>query len=316
MNRRELLKLSAGAAAGIYPEMAAQANSIDEGGKRHQDAEQWGVFEASFGGPATGNPFVDVTFGARFTLQNRTVSVPGFYDGEGVYRVRFMPDATGDWSYETVSNIASLAGQTGKFRCASPTASNHGPVQVAHSFHFQHADGTPFFPFGTTCYAWAFMGEALEELTLKTLSDAPFNKVRMCVLPKGVGDVPLFALPFARHADGSNDLTQLNPAYFQHIEKRVQDLLQMGIQADLILFHPYDSWGYKSMPAEADDRYLRYVIARFSAYRNVWWSIANEFDLFKDKTPSDWDRFFRIVVESDPSNHLRSIDYSKVCYDY
>lgn len=316
MNRRELLKLGAGAVSGIYPAMAAQVKPADEAGMRHHDAEQWGTFEASFDGPTTGNPFVDVTFGARFTIENRTVNVPGFYDGDGVYRVRFMPDVTGDWSYETASNAAGLAGKTGSFHCVAPTGGNHGPVQVAHSFHFQHADGTPFFPFGTTCYAWAFMGEALEELTLKTLSAAPFNKVRMCVLPKPVDNAPLFALPFARHADGTNDLTQLNPAYFQHIEKRVQNLLELGIQADLILFHPYDSWGYKSMPAEADDRYLRYAIARFSAYRNVWWSIANEYDLLKDKTPSDWDRFFRIVQESDPSRHLCSIHYSKALYDY
>ena len=37
------------------------------------------------------------------------------------------------------------------------------------------------------------------------------------------------------------------------------------IEADLILFHPYDRWGYATMPAEADDRYLRYVIARLCA---------------------------------------------------
>ena len=32
------------------------------------------------------------------------------------------------------------------------------------------------------------------------------------------------------------------------------------------------------MPAEADDRYLRYAVARLAAYRNVWWSLANECD--------------------------------------
>ncbi len=317
MNRRDLLKIGAGAVSGLYPAMAAaQAGPTDESGMRHHDVEQWAAFEASLGGPSIGNPFVDVQFGARFTLENRTVNVPGFYDGAGVYRVRFMPDSTGEWSYETVSNADSLAGKTGSFQCVAPAEGNHGPVQVAHTFHFQHADGTPFFPFGTTCYAWAYLGDALEEETLATLRAGPFNKVRMCVLPKPIDNAPLFAFPFVRQADGSNDLTQLNPAYFQHIEKRVQDLMEMDIQADLILFHPYDSWGYKSMPADADDRYLRYVIARFASYRNVWWSIANEYDLFKEKTPADWDRFFRIVQESDPSNHLRSIHYSRVLYDY
>lgn len=313
MNRRELFKLGAGAMYGLHPAVAAQANSVPS--KRHAEVEQWCAFEASFHGPNTGNPFTEVTFDARFSMQNRTVDVPGFYDGAGIYRVRFMPDSVGDWSYETVSNVKELASHAGSFHCTTPSTENHGPVEVAHRFHFEHADGSPYFPFGTTCYAWAFLEEALEEETLRTLRTAPFNKVRMCVLPKPIGK-PLFAYPFVRDAEGKNDLTQLNPAYFQHIERRVQDLMRLGIQADLILFHPYDAWGYKAMPPEADDLYLRYAIARFSAYRNVWWSIANEYDLIKTKTPADWDRFFRIVQESDPSSHLRSIHYSRTLYDY
>ncbi len=35
--------------------------------------------------------------------------------------------------------------------------------------------------------------------------------------------------------------------------------------------------------AEDDDRYWKYVLARFSAYRNVWWSLANEYDLMHEK---------------------------------
>jgi cbb3-type cytochrome oxidase subunit 1 len=90
----------------------------------------------------------------------------------------------------------------------------------------------------------------------------------------------------------------------------------VGIEADVILFHPYDAWGFKAMGEEADDRYLRYAVARLSAYRNVWWSIANEYDLVKSKSMKDWDRFFRIVQESDPYGRLRSIHHSKVVYDH
>ncbi len=88
-----------------------------------------------------------------------------------------------------------------------------------------------------------------------------------------------------------------------------------GIEADLILFHPYDSWGYKTMGAEADDFYLKYAVARLSAYRNIWWSIANEYDLIRTKTMPEWDRYFRIVVASDPYSHLRSIHHSGPIYD-
>lgn len=45
----------------------------------------------------------------------------------------------------------------------------------------------------------------------------------------------------------------------------------LGIQADVILFHPYeaDHWRFNYMTEEQDRRYLRYVIARLSAYSNV-----------------------------------------------
>jgi hypothetical protein len=70
------------------------------------------------------------------------------------------------------------------------------------------------------------------------------------------------------------------------------------------------------MPSEADERYLRYVLARLSAFRNVWWSLANEFDFMEEKKPEDWDRFFRIVQTSDPYQHLRSIHNGAILYNH
>ena len=68
-------------------------------------------------------------------------------------------------------------------------------------------------------------------------------------------------------------------------------------------------------PAQ-DDRYVRYLVARLGAFRNVWWSLANEFDLMRHKTMADWDRFFRIVQEHDPYQHLRSIHNCHAFYDH
>ena len=55
--------------------------------------EQWGIYEIELKGPTNGNPFLDVRFSAAFTDGCKTIEVPGFYDGDGVYRVRFMPMA-------------------------------------------------------------------------------------------------------------------------------------------------------------------------------------------------------------------------------
>jgi hypothetical protein len=70
------------------------------------------------------------------------------------------------------------------------------------------------------------------------------------------------------------------------------------------------------MPAEVDDRYLHYVVARLAAYRNVWWSMANEWDFMRRKTLADFDRYFRIVQEADPYQRLRSIHNGTVLYDH
>ena len=69
-----------------------------------QHAEQWGVFEIELAGPADGNPFIDVQLSARFSDGTQTIEVDGFYDGDGVYRVRFMPPRPGRWTWVSQSN--------------------------------------------------------------------------------------------------------------------------------------------------------------------------------------------------------------------
>jgi hypothetical protein len=279
----------------------------------------WDIFETSLAGPADGNPFVEVALEAVFTQGGREVRVPGFYDGDGSYRIRFMPDAEGDWTFRTRSKTAALDGRTGALTVGPAAAGAHGPVRVAHKFHFAYADGTPFFPFGTTCYAWTHQPLAMQAQTLETLSRARFNKLRMGVFPKDYPyntNAPLQDI-FQRGADGKLDFDRPNPAAFRHFETQVGALRDLGIEADVIIFHPYDRWGYADMSAEQDFRYVAYLAARLAAYRNVWWSLANEYDFLLDTKPmAQWDRYFHILEENDPYGHLKSIHNGDVRMNY
>jgi pectate lyase len=282
--------------------------------------ELWGSFELRLDGPSTGNPFVDVTLSAVFSRKGKQIEAAGFYDGDGVYRIRFMPTEKGDWTYETRSNVPSLKGKTGRLNVGKPAQGNNGPVSVHNTFHFAYANTKPYYPIGTTAYAWAHQPDELEEQTLATLKASPFNKLRMCIFPKWYDwnrNEPIL-YPFEGVAPNGWDFTRFNPKFFQHLEGRIAQLRDLGIEADLILFHPYDKghWGFDRMPTEADDRYLKYVIARLASYRNVWWSMANEFDFMKEKTDSDWDRFFQIVRDNDPYGHPRSIHNGTRLYDH
>ena len=60
-----------------------------------------------------------------------------------------------------------------------------------------------------------------------------------------------------------------------------------------------------SMDVAHDEAFLKYVVARFSAFRNVWWTMTNEFDLFP--VQKDWQRLGEFVEKADTSKHLRGI---------
>lgn len=289
--------------------------------------ECWDVFELTLTGPEIANPYLDVQLSATFTQDQTRIQVPGFWDGDRKYKIRFSPPLVGSWQYETTSNVPLLHDKKGSFVATAPTGDNHGPVQVFQTFYFRYADGTPYHQFGTTCYAWIHQEESLQEQTLKTLSQSPFNKIRFCIFPKSYvynqNEPQRFA--FVRRPDGTFDFNQPDPEFWRHLEGRIVDLQRLGIQADLILWHPYDRWGFSEMSDEQDDRYLRYCIARLSAYRNVWWSLANEYDFMTADRPKghggnkqweDWDRFFQILQREDPHQRLRGIHNGRRWYDH
>ncbi|MDQ0839932.1 hypothetical protein QFZ54_003785 [Sphingomonas faeni] len=278
--------------------------------------ERWGLYEIALDGPSSGNPFDDVRVVATFESSGKRLEIPGFYDGDGIYRIRFSPGELGRWTWRTTSNVAALDGRTGSVESIVPRAGNHGPVRMTRDgYHFVHADGTPYRPVGTTAYSWALQSESRCAETLTTLKAAPFNKIRMCVFP----NVPSVATdPFVRTGGGPKDwdATRFDPAYFRRFEDRIRRLGELGIEADVILFHPYDKTrGYSGMRPADDARYVRYVAARFGAFRNVWWAMANEYDIVEGKTVADWDALFQILIAADPHDRLRSIHQLHVYYD-
>ena len=285
--------------------------------------EKWGMYEVVLNGPTAGNPFIGIELSAEFTDGKRIFEPDGFYDGNGIFKIRFMPDREGVWSYKTKSNRDELNGKEGKFTCTPASPGNHGPVQVRNQYHFEYRDGTPFYPFGTTIYEWVFQTEETRRQTLETLKSAPFNKARFLLVPPFnekylSGPLKLDTFPFEGTSKENWDYSRFNVEFFQHFEKCLQQVLDLGIEADVILFRPYDrgKWGFDRMDDETNDRFTRYVVARLAAYRNVWWSMANENSFMRHLTEDDWDRLFQIVDKKDPYDHLLSIHNADLLYNY
>ena len=287
-----------------------------DGLKYAAQVEKWDLFEIEIQGKAEGNPFTDYEIQGVFTGKNETVTVDGFYDGDGIYRVRFMPSFEGEYRFKVTGSF-SKEEYEGGFTVTAPSKGNHGPVRVANTYHFAYEDGTPYYSIGTTCYVWNLQSDELIEQTFETLKNSAFNKIRFCVFPKhydyNLGEprsYPYEGTPmdssvltkenfygYTGKTEGNHwDFTRFNPKYFQHIEKCILRLRDMGIEADLIVMHPYDRWGFAQMTKEQDALYWKYVLARFSAYRNMWWSLANEYDLFDHKAVEDWEGYAKIII--------------------
>lgn len=300
-----------------------------------QTVEQWGMWEITIHGPQKGNPFTDFRLQGIFTGKNEEITVDGFYDGEGMYKVRFMPSFLGEYTYRTQGNFPEAKTQ-GSFTVIPPSAGNHGPVRVAGGFHFAYEDGTPYYSVGTTCYVWTHQPEEIRQQTLNELSKGYFNKIRFCIFPKHyihnfrdpetfpyegtpVDNSGLTEENFTYSVDFSGnqwDFTRFCPEHFRRIDRAIEELRDRGLEADIIVMHPYDRWGFSDMGRKADDLYWNYVTARYSAYRNVWWSLANEYDLMKAKTLEDWEHYASILCEKDPYHHLRSIHNCVQFYDF
>ncbi|GAA3758223.1 DUF5605 domain-containing protein [Microbacterium kribbense] len=251
----------------------------------------------------------------RFCHGTHAVVVPGFWDGETTYRVRFLPELVGTWTWRTEAERAGIRSASGAFTVLA--SAMRGAVRVAHRFHFAHADGTPFRPVGTTVYNWLHQDEPVRRETVAAIAGAGFNKLRFLIFPQAGGYVehePTL-MPFARDG-GEWDVSAPSIPFFRQLDAAVELLGAHGIQADVLIFNAYDRghFGLNQLSAAEDDVYLRYLVARLSAYPNVWWSLCNEFDQL-GRRPGRWHRVGALLAQLDPSAHVRSIHNWIELYD-
>lgn len=148
--------------------------------------------QVSLPGPANfnGNHFTDIsvfgTFSCPPLAQHKRVR--GFYDGDGIHKIRFMPQQPGNCTYITDSTTPTLNKKSGSFQVLPLPVGKYGqsPVRVRNTRSFVHEDGSTHFSVGTTSYAWIHQNDTMIHNTVATLSDpaTPFNKMRMTVFPK------------------------------------------------------------------------------------------------------------------------------------
>lgn len=264
---------------------------------------QYEMVELCFTGGEPAGSHVEVNLIGEFWRENSNdiISVRGFYTGNGIYKIRFYPSECGRYHYK----VRGIVEEEGELECGA-AQKGHGIVRPCNT-HFRYEDGTWYYPFGTTVYALVYQPKERIMQTMETLKEAPFNKIRLCVFPKYFDynhDKPE-CFPFEKGVKGEWDVHRPYFAFWDRLEDIISRLGKMGIQCDLILFHPYDKWGFAQIGREQGRVYLEYVVRRLSAFPNLWWSLANEYDIMKYRK-EDWEYFAAYLHRQDAFGHLLS----------
>jgi hypothetical protein len=225
--------------------------------------------------------------------------VPGFYDGDGTWKVRVAPTAEGDWTLTTRSTLAALDNRQAPFVCVpNPLQTVHGGLNVdpKHPRHFIFEDGTRFFLSGYECdWLWALDATdpdlKVVNRFLDKLAANGFNYVLLNAYAhdtgwrKGktadddYGPPPLYAW------EGSNDqpdYSRPNLVYWRHYDRIIEALYRRGMIAHIMIkvYNKMVRWPAKG--SAQDDLFFRWLIARYAAYPNVHWDFSKESNNEKD----------------------------------
>jgi hypothetical protein len=251
---------------------------------------------------------------ATFT-QNGTPLPPvdGFFDGltngttgQAIFRIRFTPTIdSGTIVFSTTSSDAGLTISPTSFPAGSPSASDKGFLRRDPSYPrtFVWDDGTHPFLWGQTFYQiidHARTGiDTLWQPSIVGSSNYKMNKVRLLVSPWG-GDpryvFPTYSPPadsqaFQKDSSMNLILDKLDIEHWRALDRVTSFLKAQTMIADLILFRDNAGGAAPSIigTTAQNQRYTRYTVARYGAFTNVIWTLANEYQNIAGTNNSTWD---------------------------
>ena len=278
---------------------------------------------ANVAGADARNPFTDATLKGSFSKAGGTVrtDVEGFCDSPdgSVFRIRFMPAAPGDYTYSIAYRQDGFEKtDTGTFRAEQ--GHRRGPLRVdpKYPWHFiWEGTGEHYFFNGTTAF-WlvGWRDERTIEYSIERLLKLKINRLRVLLAgnaniywgePVMTGANFTYALrPWLAREPESFDHPEIDYAHFNiPYWQKWERMLRFARDRNMIISVIQDISTHKAQPAEYSDderRYLRYMVARLSAFSNVTYDLGDDMDSFRDEK---WVHATGTLIESwDPYTHL------------
>jgi hypothetical protein len=270
------------------------------------------------------NPIYDIkAFNVVFTsATGRVRTVNGFWDGERDWKVRFMPDEPGEWSWQSAcsdKDNSGLHGRSGHFSCVKGVEDmaiyKHGAIKhQPGKYYLTYDDGTPFFWMGCTAWNGAMKStEADWDYYLRHRRDHHYNLIQFVTTQWRGGDANLDGdLAFT----GSGRI-EINPLFFQKLDKRVDRINEFGLLAAPVLLWalPFGegrqlSPGYY-LPVDEAVLLAKYIVARYQGNQVIWilGGDGRYFDEFADRWKTIGQRVFNEIDHAPATLHPHGQSY-------
>ncbi|MGB9596556.1 MAG: DUF5060 domain-containing protein [Candidatus Poribacteria bacterium] len=199
------------------------------------------------------NPFQDTNVIATFMHEEtgKSFEVNGFYDGDNIWRIRFMPSETGKWAYVTHSTDPDLDKKIGNIICEKSTKPYlHSPIKI-NGHHFFYSDGMPIFLISTRM-SCVYAGKDVWNEIISFMKNYKINRVLFMMggVAGTVKDLYGNGLDFWRY----------NIEKFRSIDAFINELRQAEIIASPYFYY-FNDGVQKSMTSEQDKAYIKYSIS-------------------------------------------------------
>lgn len=281
------------------------------------------------------SPYTE-NFGAIFTHQNGTEQeVPGFYNGNNEWVIRFSSSLDGEWSFVSFGNDKKLKNNKAKVTVSKNNPTNHGGIIIDKNNpqYFKYEDGTPYFLLAFECdwlYALDYHNQKEIPKTdhlLNLIQKNGFNQIVMNVFsydvswakdpklkqhPEHEFGGPKDIFPFLGNND-KPDFSALNPDFFKKLDRTISLMHDKRIASHLMIYVWNKLVAWPNMNTDADNMYFDYVIKRYQAFPNIVWDISKE-ALFYGRADEKYinDRIDR-ARNADKFNRLLSVHDFKFC---
>ena len=251
-------------------------------------SELWVANERSFTSAVKyADPFNDVSLDIVLTNtgDGTVLTVPGFWDGGSIWRVRFALTSEGLWTYKTVcsnENDSGLNSQTGAVLAVPYTGNldiyKHGFVTAAAGTrYFAYYDKTPFFYLGDT--HWGMPREELDSAGAHA-GDTNTNSHFKYIVDTRVkqGFTVYQSEPIDAAYNLSNGISEEDMAGFDYLDRQFEYIASAGlVHANACLMFPWDMTNTAFSNKDYMEKLTRCWVARYSAYP-VLWTLGQEVD--------------------------------------